>query len=279
MDTNTTLKHADEQWPEEQKVGALRLLWRHRELLYSLVHRDIRSRYKQSVLGIAWAILQPVAMTVISVIIFQYFAKVEAPDNLPYAPFAFVGIVFWALLGQSLAQGSECLVVNFNLITKIFFPREVFPISAVVGRLVDLALGLAILVPMFLLYHLSFHPIMLLFIPIVFFQLCLTVGVVAILSSINLFYRDVRHVVPLITQIWMFLSPVMYPVTIVDEKYLAIYKINPMYGFLNSYRDLFMYHRMPDFSDLGYSIVVSVVVLIAGYVLFKKLEPRFAEMI
>jgi len=269
---------AAEEWPEEQKVGALRTLFRHRELVQSLVFRDIRSRYKQSVLGVAWAILQPLAMAFVSTIVFSHIAKVDT-GPIPYPIFAYIAILPWTFFSQGLMSGTECLTGNFNLITKIQFPREVFPIAAVLGRVVDLFLGAVVLVPLFILYHVHLTWTVLLVVPILIIQACLLVGLTFLFSSFNLFYRDVRHVMPLFTQVWMYLSPIYYPLSLVPKRYLGMYMLNPMTAVMEGYRRAALLGQMPMWDYLGIAGAVSLIVLIFGYRRFKRLEPLFAEMI
>lgn len=269
---------ADDEWPEAQKVGALRTLFRHRELVQSLVFRDIRSRYKQSILGVAWAILQPLAMAFVSTIVFSHIAKVDT-GPIPYPIFAYVAILPWTFFSQGLTSGTECLTNNFNLITKINFPREVFPIAAVLGRVVDLFLGAVVLVPLFILYHVHLTWTVLLIVPILIIQACLLVGLTFLFSSFNLFYRDVRHVMPLFTQVWMYLSPIYYPLSLVPKRYLGMYMLNPMTAVMEGYRRAALLGQMPMWDYLGIAAAVSVIAIVVGYHVFKGLEPLFAETI
>lgn len=269
-----------ESWPDEVSTGAIRTLFKHRELIASLVARDIRSRYKQSVLGVAWALITPIVMTLVSTVVFSYILKVKTDmPNVPYPVFFYVAMLPWTFFSHSITQGAECLVMNFNLITKIYFPREVFPISAVLGKTVDLALGILVLIPLFLIYRVDVSWTTLLVIPIMIAQLCLTLGIVFILASINLFYRDIRHVVPLLTQVWMYMTPIIYPLNIVPEKIRFIYMLNPMAPIIDAYRTVVLKGQQPEWIYLGIAMAVSVAVLALGYRTFKKLEPAFAEMI
>lgn len=267
-----------EEWPKERKSGALRTLWKNRELVLSLTQRDIRSRYKQSVLGITWAILQPLALMVIYTIVVSRILGVKT-GNIPYPIFAYTALLPWTFHSQSLSAGTECLVANFNLITKIYFPRETFPIAAVLGKTVDLALGILVLVPLFIAFHVHVTWWALLVPIILLIQVCLTLGIVFITSSANLFYRDIRHVIPLLITTWMYLSPIIYPLDRVPAKYLSIYLLNPMATFIDSYRRVVLYGQAPLWNYLGIAAGVSVALLAIGYIRFKKLEPLFAETI
>ena len=277
LDTPVDTEAADD-WPEAKNPGALRMLWQHRELIYSLVIRDIRSRYKQSVLGIAWALLQPLAMTAIFTVVMSVIAKVPT-GGIPYPIFAYIAMLPWMFFATSLTSGTECLVGNFNLITKIYFPREVFPIAAVLGKTVDLGLGILVLIPLLFAFHVSVTWWALIAIPALIIQVCFLLGITFMLSSANLFYRDIRHVMPLLTQIWMYLTPIIYGLDMVPKKYLALYMLNPMVAIMDAYRKVALQGQPPLWNYLGYSAVFSVVILVFGYWMFKRLEPKFAEMI
>lgn len=268
----------DEEWPKQKKQRALRLLYGSRELILSLTQRDIRARYKQSVLGILWALLQPLAMMVIYTIVFSRIVRIDT-GSIPYPIFSYVALLPWTFFSQSLSTGTECLVSNFNLITKIYFPREAFPIAAVLGKTVDLGLGILVLVPLFIIYHVSASWWFLMVIPVVIMQACLTLGVVFLTSSANLFYRDIRHAIPLFTSVWMYLSPIIYPLDRVPAKYLGIYLLNPMAVFIDSYRKAVLMNQAPMWGHLGVASAISVLLLVIGYRTFKRLEPLFAETI
>lgn len=268
----------NEEWPEEKRQGALRILISHRELIASLILRDIRARYKQSVLGIAWALLQPLAMMVIYTVVFSHIVRVDTGE-IPYPVFSYIALLPWTFFSQSVVTGTECLVSNFNLITKIYFPREVFPISAVLGKTVDLALGILVLVPLFVIY--SIHPtwMIVIVIPVLLIQLCLMLGLTFALSSFNLFYRDIRHIVPLLTTMWMYLTPIIYPLDLVPKKFFTLYMLNPMAPVMDAFRKVALQGKPPMWGYLGISAAVSVLTLIVGYRVFKRLEPAFAELI
>jgi ABC-type polysaccharide/polyol phosphate export permease len=269
---------AVDDWPEEKKLGALRMLIRHRELVQALTFRDIRSRYKQSVLGIAWALLQPLAMTVVFTIVMTRIARIPT-GGIPAPIFIYIAMLPWTFFSQGLTTGTECLVSNFNLITKIYFPREAFPISAVLGRTVDLGLGTLVIVPLFVFYHIHATWLILLVVPVLIIQVCLLIGLTFVLSSANLFYRDIRHVVPLLTQVWMYMSPIIYGLESVPKKYLSIYMLNPLAPIMDTYRRVALQGEPPMWSYLGLAAVVSVVTLVVGYRIFKRLDPAFAEII
>jgi len=265
-------------WPEEKVRGALSVLWQHRELVWSLTVRDIHSRYKQSVLGIAWALLQPLAMTAVFTVFMSMVDRSYA-GPIPRPVFIYIGMLPWTFFAGGLTSGTECLVGNFNLITKIYFPREVFPISAVLGKVVDLALGVLVLLAMLLMFRIHMTPWALLAIPVLVLQTVLMLGLTFILSSANLFYRDIRHVMPLVTQLWMYISPVVYGLERVHGTILSLYMLNPMASIMDAYRKVVLEAHPPAWNYLGYSAVVSIVIFVVGYRMFKKLEPLFAETV
>ena len=269
---------SQDEWPEQPKLGALRILLGYHELLLGLTFRDIRGRYKQSVLGIAWALLQPLAMTVIYTIVFSHIVKVDT-GGIPYPIFSYIAMLPWTFFSGGLTAGTECLVSNFNLITKVYFPREVIPISAVLGKTVDLGLGILVLVPLLIFYkiHLTWYALFSL--PVLVLQACFLLGLAFVLSSANLFYRDIRHVMPLVIQVWMYLSPIIYPLSLVPKRYLGFYMLNPMASVMDTFRRTVLQGLPPQYGYLGLAAVVSLVTLVVGYRLFKKLEPAFAETI
>jgi lipopolysaccharide transport system permease protein len=267
-----------EEWPNEKKQGAVRILLQHWELVQSLTLRDIRSRYKQSVLGIAWALIQPLAMMLIYTVVFSHIARIDT-GKIPYPIFSYIVLLPWTFFAGGLTQGTECLVTNFNLITKIYFPREAFPISAILGRVVDLGLGIVVMIPLFFYYHIHITPWLLMIFPVLIIQVCFMLGVTFMMSAFNLFYRDIRHIMPLLVQLWLYLTPIIYPLSLVPKKYMAVYMLNPMTPVMDTYRRVALLHEAPMWGYLGLAAVLSVVMLIVGYRIFKKLEPAFAETI
>ncbi len=265
-------------WPQKPRRNIVAVVLGQRELIANLVARDIRSRYKQSLLGVAWAVLTPVAMMLVSTVVFSGIARIDT-GSIPYPIFVYIAVLLWNFFNQGLVSGSECLVANFNLITKIFFPREVFPITAILGRVVDLGVGMAVMVPLFFLYHVHLTWMVFWVLPILLVQMCLTFGLAFLLSSINVFYRDIRYAVPLALQVWMYLTPIYYPLSKVPHRFMFIYMVNPMTPVMESYRRVTLEGKAPTWGPLGVALIVSVIVLAAGYRVFKKLEPAFAEIV
>jgi len=267
----------EEEW-EERKPGPLRILIQHHELIENLILRDIRSRYKQSVLGIAWALLTPFAMMLVFTIVFSHIARVNT-GSIPYPIFSYIALLPWTFFNQGVTTGAESLTSNFNLITKIYFPREVFPLVAVLGKAVDLGLGILALIPLYIFYHIHITWLMVIVVPVLVMQICLMLGIALLLSSINVFYRDIRHIVPLLLQVWFFMTPIIYPLNMVPKRYMGIYMLNPMASMMDTYRRVALLGQSPMWDYLGLAAIMSIIALITGYCVFKRQEPAFAEII
>ncbi len=264
-----------------RRAGAVRhltKLYEYRELLLTFAWRDIKVRYKQSFLGAAWAILQPFSLMVIFTIIFSIFAKLPS-DGIPYPIFSYCALLPWTFLSTSLTTGVPCFVANMSLITKIYFPREIFPIAKVFAAFVDFLVASIIFVGMMIYYHvpLSIH---LVWIPVlIVIQIFLSLGILFFAATINVFYRDVNHVVPLVTRIWMYLTPIIYPLSLVPERFRSIYMLNPMAGIIDSYRRIILHGKPPNITYLLYALVISFSLLVISYIFFKKKEMVFADVI
>jgi lipopolysaccharide transport system permease protein len=256
----------------------LRALWGYRELLYFLTWRDIKVRYKQTVLGIAWAIIQPLFLMVAFSIFFGRLAKVPS-DGLPYPVFTFCALIPWQLFAHSFTQASHSLVENDRLITKVYFPRLVIPLSAVLAGLVDFVIGFIILLALMFYYGIS--PSGALWtIPV--FVLLAGVSALAVglwLSALNVRYRDVRYTIPFITQFWFFVSPIAYPSSIVPESWRWFYALNPMVGVIEGFRWALLGKAEAPGSELIVSSAVVVILFICGLYYFRRMERTFADVV
>jgi len=253
-------------------------LWEYRELLYFLVWRDIKIRYKQTVIGAGWAILQPLMTMVIFTVVFGNFAKVPS-DGLPYPIFAYTALLPWTYFAQAINRSSESLVSNTNLISKIYFPRLIIPISAALAPLVDFGIAFVILLGMMAWFGISPNWGIL---SLPLFLLLATMTALAVslfLSALNVKYRDVRYTIPFIVQVWMFASPVAYPISLVPEKWRLLYSLNPMAGVIEGFRWALLGKSSPDFAVMAVSAVVVLILLLGGLVYFKKMERTFADVI
>ena len=261
-----------------RRPGQLGALWAARELLWMLALRDIRVRYKQAVLGLAWGILQPISLTAIFTVFFARFLGVPS-DGVPYPLFALTGLLPWSFFASALSTGIPSLSNNAALVGKVAFPREILPLAAVVAAGADFgAAGLAY-IAIALTYgipatgYLLYVPLLLLI------QVALAVGIVLVLSALNVSYRDVRHALPLLLQVWMFVTPIIYPVSAVPERLRFWYLCNPMAGLIGSYRRVVTQGVGPDPAALTLAAVGTALLLVAAYGYFKRVEGEFADII
>lgn len=259
--------------------GSLRLgdLWEYRELLYFLVWRDVKIRYKQTQLGIAWAIVPPIATMLVFTVIFGNLAKISS-DNVPYAIFSFTGLLPWQLFSLALNNAANSLVNNANLIRKVYFPRLAIPIASVLAGLVDFAIAFVILIGM--MWYFQIVPtIATLLLPVFILLTLVTVlGISLWLAALNVQYRDIRYVVPFLTQIWLFATPVVYPSSLLSEPWRTLYGLNPMAGVIEGFRWALLGTEPPG-AMIIVSAVVAVLVLITGIMYFRRVEQTFADVV
>jgi lipopolysaccharide transport system permease protein len=253
-----------------------RELWRCRELLYFLVWRDIKVRYKQTVIGAAWAIIQPVCTMIIFSIIFGKFAKIPS-EGLPYPVFVYAGLLPWLFFANAVSQSSLSLVNQSHLLTKVYFPRLFIPAASIGVGMVDWALSFCVYVGIMLWYaHLPGLSVILL--PGLLLLTAVTaLGVGIFLASVTVVYRDFRMVVPFMVQVWLYLSPVVYPVTIVPEACRWTMALNPMTGIIGGFRSVLL-NRPLDWGTLGVSAIIALILLVIGVYNFRRAERRFADI-
>jgi homopolymeric O-antigen transport system permease protein len=256
----------------------LRELWEYRELLYVLVGRDIRVRYKQTAIGAAWAILQPVITMLIFVVIFGKFAKFPS-DGLPYPVFTYAAILPWLFFSQALSNASQSLVGDANLLKKVYFPRLLIPLAAVIRPAVDFAISFVVLLGMMVWYGIGVTWAVL---AVPFFLLLALLTALAVglwLATINVRYRDVGHTIPFLMQIWMFASPVVYSLSLIPEKWRLIYSLNPMVGVIEGFRWALLGSARPQIAMMVVSIFVVLLILAGGLVYFRRMERTFADVV
>jgi lipopolysaccharide transport system permease protein len=247
-------------------------------LLWAWTGRTIRGRYQQSILGWFWAIVQPAALVAVYTVIFTRFVPVDTGE-MPYIIFSYVALVPWTLFASSLADMSNSLVQNMNLVTKIYFPREVLPIAAMLARLLDFGVAAGLLVILIVVYRVPIFPMGWLFLPLILaIQLALALGLGLTGAALNVFTRDVQPLLALIIQLWFYASPIIYPVSLVPERFRPLYFLNPMAGILEGYRDVLLNGRLPG-AYLVPSAAISLVVFVIGYWFFKRVEFLFADII
>ena len=253
-------------------------LFAYRELLLNWTLRGIKVRYKQSLLGLAWSILRPLSMAVVFTIVFSFFARIPS-DGIPYPIFSYCALLPWTFFANGLTSATSSLVTNMNLVTKIYFPREIFPLAAILTSLFHFFVASVIFAGMMAYYQVLLTPLLFL-VPIVLaIQITLTLGIGLLTSTINVFFRDVGFVIPLGTQLWMYASPVIYPVSAVPESLRPFYMLNPMAPIIDSYRRVILLGQMPDWPYLGLTALFSVTLLVIAYWYFKRVEMRFADVI
>jgi lipopolysaccharide transport system permease protein len=255
-----------------------RELWHYRDLLGFLVLRDVRIRYSQSVLGVGWALMQPFFQMIVFTVVFGRLAHIDS-EGVPYAIFSYTALVPWTFFATSLTFGIASLVNNMNLVTKIYFPREILPLASIGAAFVDFLVSAAILAGMLLIYGLAPGWISLWVVPLLGLQVALTIAVVLLGSAVLVFFRDVRFVVPLLIQVWMYATPIIYPVSLVPERFRTLYFLNPMAGIIDGYRRVLLTGEPPQLDALAAGAVVTLALLAIGSVFFKHAEPVFADLI
>ncbi len=257
----------------------IRELVAHRELLWFLTWRDIKVRYKQTLLGVLWAVLQPLATMVVFTVFFGRLAGMQSDVQGPYALFAYTGLLVWLFFANSVVNASQSLVANTNLVTKVYFPRLFVPLAATFAALVDYAIALVLLFAIILFYgvapDLEFLALPLV-LPVAFLAAS---GVGMLLAALNVEYRDVRHATPFLIQLWLFLTPVIYPVTLVPEKWSWLLFLNPMSGIVHVHRAVLDPNTHADWGALAISFAVSAVIFLVGAFTFKRMERSFADVI
>jgi lipopolysaccharide transport system permease protein len=261
-------------WPS---VG-IKELWQYRELLYFLAWRDIKVRYKQTALGIGWAIIQPFFMMLVFSIFFGHLAKLPS-DGIPYPLFVYCALVPWNLFAHSLTESSNSMVANERLITRIYFPRLIVPVSAVLAGLVDFAISFTVLVAMMIYYGVA-PGVKALSLPLfVLLAVTTALGAGLWLSALNVRYRDVRYVLTFLTQLWLFATPVAYPSSLVPEPWRAVYGLNPMAGVVEGFRWALLGKAGSPGSLLVVSTLVAILMLVSGLFYFRRMEATFADVI
>jgi lipopolysaccharide transport system permease protein len=256
----------------------LRDIWQSRELIYFLTWRDLKVRYKQTILGASWAILKPFLSMVVFSIFFGGLAKMPS-DNIPYPIFSYAALLPWTLFSGGLSDAAKSLVSNSNMITKIYFPRAILPLSAVLGNIVDFFIAFVVLLLMMLFYHIA--PTTAVWtLPLFLIQaLVASLGVGLWLAAMDVLYRDVNYVVGFLTQLWMFITPVVYSSSLVSSKWQVVYALNPMTGVVDGFRWALLGTAAPDASTFIVSACVSIIFLITGMFYFRHMEHQFADMV
>lgn len=253
-------------------------IWQHRELLYFLTWRDIKVRYKQTVLGITWVILQPLAIALALTIFLGRVVHVSS-QNLPYPVFAYAGMVLWQLFSQALTEASNSLLANERLITKVYFPRLIIPLSAVLASLLDFFICLVVLGFFLVHYRIVPTPAIVLLPLVIFLALLISLGVGLWLAALNVKYRDVRYTVGFLVQIWFLASPIAYPTSVVSERWRIWYGLNPMVGVIDGFRYALKGTGAAPWSLLAISTCLAAAIFMSGLYNFRRTEDAFADFI
>ena len=252
-------------------------IWKYRELLYFLTVRDIKIRYKQTLIGVTWAVLQPVLTTAIFTVIFSTFARFDT-GNIPYALFALSGLIIWLFVHSSIALASTSFINNTNLVTKVYFPRLIVPIATSLATLFDFIFGLIILVGMMIFYGVGVTPQLILAPLFVFLAFVVAVMLGTLFSALNVRFRDVKFALPFLLQVWMIASPVFYPTNLLSEKWKLVFALNPLTGILDGFRSA-LFGSPFDWPVIGVSCAMLVVLTLVSLTVFKSMEDSFADLI
>ncbi len=255
-----------------------REIWAYRELLYFFTWRDLKIRYKQTVIGVLWAILQPFLTMVVFSVFFGQFIKVPS-DGVPYPIFVYLGLLPWTLFAQSLSRAAESVTSNSNLIKKVYFPRLIIPVAASLSALIDFLISFVILLAMMVFYKIVPSSGIIYFPFLVVLTFCCSIGIGFWLAAINVLYRDVRYAIPFVIQLGMYITPVIYPVSIVPPKYAWLVYLNPMTGIIEGFRAALLGGRAFPVEGIMISVVMTVVFLLTGIFYFRKVERVFADLI
>ena len=256
----------------------LRKLAKYRDLLYTLSVHRVKVRYKQSLLGVSWAIIQPLAMVVILTAIFSFIARMPS-EGLPYVLFVYVALLPWNYLSTSLTTSTNGLVSHSNLITKVYFPREILPLTYVFAALFDFLIASTVLVVLLLYYRVPLTVNLIYVLPIMLILTLFIIAAALVLSAVQVRFRDVGVAVPIAMQVWMFASPVLYPLAAVPARLRSIYQLNPMVGIIEGLRSVVLQGAQPPITAISVSVLISVGLLIIAYGYFKRVEATMADVI
>ncbi|MEJ7848052.1 MAG: ABC transporter permease [Pyrinomonadaceae bacterium] len=252
-------------------------LWQYRDLLYILTVRDIKVRYKQTVLGILWAVIQPLFMMIVFTLFFGRLAGMPS-DGIPYPVFAYAGLLPWIFFSNAVNTSGNSLVGNSSLITKVYFPRMIIPIAAVGAGLVDFVIAFGLLVLLMFYYGIGISASILMLPVLTLFTVFMAVGIGMWMSALNVKYRDIRYALPFVIQLWMFATPIIYPSSLVPDKWRWLFILNPMAGIIEGYRSA-IFGTPFDFTSLALSTVFILMVLIYSAYTFRQMERGFADIV
>lgn len=250
---------------------------KYKYLLYQLTLRDIRSRYKQSIIGYVWVIINPLVQLLVYSFVFSTIFRFPT-NNIPYSIFLFSGLLPWIYLQSSLSTATLSLVDSSDLLRKVYFPREVLIYSVIISKSVDFLFACLILIVFLFYYNISPASTVIFVLPIFLIQVILMTGIGLILSTFNLFYRDIQYLVNLLLMLWMYLSPVVYSLSLVPKEFLFIYKLNPMVGIIEGYRSAIFNYPF-DKGTIVWSVLISISIFLVGFIVFKRSEKVFSDIV
>jgi len=256
----------------------LRALWEYRELLYFLIWRDLKIRYKQTVLGAAWAVIQPLAAMVIFTLIFGRLARIPS-DGIPYPIFSYCALLPWNYFATALDRSSTSLVNNAQLLSKVYFPRLVIPLAGVAAGLVDFGIAFLVLIGLMLFYGVAPTAATLALPAFLLLAMATALGVSLWLSALNVQYRDVRYVIPFLVQFWMYATPVVYPSSLIPERWRVLYGLNPMVGVVEGFRWALLGQGASPGPMLAASMAMVLLILVSGAFYFRHMEKTFADVV
>jgi lipopolysaccharide transport system permease protein len=255
----------------------LRKIWAYRELLYFLIWRDIKVRYKQTTLGALWAIIQPLTMMIIFTIFFSKLIRIPT-DGIPSGLFYYAGLSLWMFFSNAVMNGANSLLGNTNLITKVYFPKLIIPTAAVLAAVVDFAIASVLLVALLIYYGYGETREVLLLLPISLLTTTMALGMGILFAALNAKYRDVRYVLPFLLQIWMFITPIIYPASVVPKSYRWLLALNPLTGIVEGYRAALFGQRI-HWQSLAYATLFTLMLLSFSAYIFRRMEKMFAEVL
>jgi lipopolysaccharide transport system permease protein len=256
----------------------LKELWDSRELLWILALREVQLRYRQTILGVAWVILQPLLTTAIFTVVFGVLMKAQS-DNVNYVLFAFAGLLPWGVFSQAVQRAGISLTREVRLITRIFFPRIIIPVSSAISTILDFLVSFLLMIILLWIYRIPMSINMLTIPILLLFTMLLSIGVGIIFAALNVFYRDFTYVLPFVIQVWMYASPLAYSSKLIPQSWTWIYDLNPLVGMINGFRWAVLGTTDFPLRSLIYSIAATILILIIGLVIFRRLERSFADVI
>lgn len=259
-------------------LSYLKDLYKYRELLWILTQREIKVRYKQTSLGILWAILQPLSLMLIFTLVFSYFTKINS-EGIPYPIFSYVALLPWTFFQTAVQFGSMSVVNNSGLVTKVWFPREILPLSSLLAAMVDFLIAGSLLIGLMVFYGVNITANVFWILFLIPLQITITAGINLLLAALVVMFRDLKFVIPLGLQILFYATPIIYSINIIPDRFFKLVLANPLTGLVDSYRKILLQGQQPNFYYLSSSAIAGVVLLIFGYWFYKRVDKRFADII